>query len=89
MRPLTRDLLSVLPLLLLLSVKEACVVLCLSVGSAILLRNVLEEEAEEEREAAGVRPPTLQATLQELGVHCLAAADVLLLLKLRVSWPGQ
>lgn len=57
-------------------------------GSAILLRNVLEEP-EEEREAGDVMHPTLQSTLQELGVYCLAASDVLMLLKLRVSWPGQ
>ncbi|CAF96742.1 unnamed protein product, partial [Tetraodon nigroviridis] len=68
-------------------VKEACIVLCLSVGSAILLRNILEEP-EEEREVEDIKHPTLQSTLHELGVYCLAPCDVLMLLKLRVSWPG-
>lgn len=70
------------------SIKEACIILCLSVGSAILLRNVLEEP-EEEREAGDIMHPTLQSTLHELGVYCLAPCDVLMLLKLRVSWPSQ
>lgn len=70
------------------SIKEACIILSLSVGSAILLRNVLEEP-EEEREAGGIMHPTLQSTLHELGVYCLAPCDVLMLLKLRVSCPSQ
>lgn len=76
------------PVLSVHSVKEACIILCLSVGSAILLRNVLEEP-EEEREAGDAMHPTLQSTLHELGVYCLAPCDVLMLLKLRVSLPGQ
>lgn len=57
-------------------------------GSAILLRDVLEE-AKEETAAGDGGLPTLKATLQELGVSCLAPCDVLVLLRLRVSWPGQ
>ncbi|XP_056877790.1 RAD50-interacting protein 1 isoform X2 [Takifugu flavidus] len=69
-------------------VKEACIILRLSVGSAILLRNVLEE-AEEETDAGDHERPTLMSTLHELGVYCLAPCDVLYVLRLRVSWPGQ
>uniref|UniRef100_A0A8C5B089 RAD50 interactor 1 n=1 Tax=Gadus morhua TaxID=8049 RepID=A0A8C5B089_GADMO len=58
-------------------VKEACIVLSLSIGSALLLRDLLRE-ALEGRQA-----------LNELGVYRLAPGDVLILLNLRASWPGQ
>lgn len=67
-------------------VKEACIVLCLTVGSAILLRNLLRES--DQSSEAG-REPSPQSALNELGVYCLAPCDVLLLLNLRASWPGQ
>lgn len=76
------------PALFVHSVKEACIILRLSVGSAILLRNVLEE-AEEETDAGDHERPTVMSTLHELGVYCLAPCDVLYVLRLRVSWPGQ
>lgn len=76
------------PALFVHSVKEACIILRLSVGSAILLRNVLEE-AEEETNAGDHERPTLTSTLHELGVYCLAPCDVLNVLGLRVSWPGS
>lgn len=72
------------------SVKEACILLSLSVGSAILLRNLLKESMEEEARggaAAGDPPP--ESALNELGVYCLAPCDVLILLNLRAFWPGQ
>lgn len=71
-------------------VKEACILLSLSVGSAILLRNLLKESMEEEARggaAAGDPPP--ESALNELGVYCLAPCDVLILLNLRAFWPGQ
>nr|XP_020494420.1 RAD50-interacting protein 1 [Labrus bergylta] len=70
-------------------VKEACIVLCLSVGSAILLKNLLKESEEENRECVGAGDPSPESALNELGVFCLAACDVLILLNLRASWPGQ
>ncbi|XP_034529440.1 RAD50-interacting protein 1 [Notolabrus celidotus] len=65
-------------------VKEACIVLCLSVGSAILLRNLLKDADE-----IGSGDPSPESALNELGVFCLAPCDVLILLNLRASWPGQ
>lgn len=69
-------------------VKEACIILCLNVGSAILLRSVLKEpEKTSDWSVAGDPPP--ESALNELGVHCLAPCDVLILLSLRTSCPGQ
>ncbi|XP_074481145.1 RAD50-interacting protein 1 [Sebastes fasciatus] len=71
-------------------VKEACIILCLNVGSAILLRNLLKESEESEaRDWAGLGDPPPESALNELGVYCLAPCDVLILLNLRASWPGQ
>ncbi|XP_035003884.1 RAD50-interacting protein 1 isoform X1 [Hippoglossus stenolepis] len=70
-------------------VKEACIILCLNVGSAILLRNLLKESEEETKDWAGAEDPPPESALNELGVYCLAPCDVLILLNLRASWPGQ
>ncbi|KAG7236834.1 hypothetical protein INR49_000212 [Caranx melampygus] len=70
-------------------VKEACIILCLNVGSAILLRDLLKESEEETRDAGGIEDPPPESALNELGVFCLAPCDVQILLKLRASWPGQ
>ncbi|KAM7377806.1 hypothetical protein PAMA_012955 [Pampus argenteus] len=70
-------------------VKEACIILCLNVGSAILLRNFLKESEEEMRAWAGGGDSPPESALNELGVYCLAPCDVLILLNLRASWPGQ
>uniref|UniRef100_A0A8C6TBZ8 RAD50-interacting protein 1 n=1 Tax=Neogobius melanostomus TaxID=47308 RepID=A0A8C6TBZ8_9GOBI len=69
-------------------VKEACVVLCLSLGSALLLRDVLRDSGLDQTHGLGAEPSP-QATLNELGVYCLSPRDVLILLNLRASWPGQ
>ncbi|KAK7878895.1 hypothetical protein WMY93_030829 [Mugilogobius chulae] len=71
-------------------VKEACVVLTLNVGSALLLRDLLQDHDQDRgpRGPAGIEPSP-QAALNELGVFCLAPRDVLILLSLRASWPGQ
>uniref|UniRef100_A0A3Q0RH72 RAD50-interacting protein 1 n=1 Tax=Amphilophus citrinellus TaxID=61819 RepID=A0A3Q0RH72_AMPCI len=69
-------------------VKEACIILCLNVGSAILLRSVLKEpEKTSDWSVAGDPPP--ESALNELGVHCLAPCDVLILLSLRTPCPGH
>lgn len=70
-------------------VKEACIILCLNVGSAILLRDLLKESEDETKDWAGVGDPPPESALNELGVYCLAPCDVLILLNLRASWPGQ
>uniref|UniRef100_A0A8C3A365 RAD50 interactor 1 n=1 Tax=Cyclopterus lumpus TaxID=8103 RepID=A0A8C3A365_CYCLU len=69
--------------------KEACIILCLNVGSAILLRDLLRESNEEGTDWAGAGDPTPESALNELGVYCLAASDVLILLNLRAPRPGQ
>uniref|UniRef100_A0A3B4X1X1 RAD50-interacting protein 1 n=1 Tax=Seriola lalandi dorsalis TaxID=1841481 RepID=A0A3B4X1X1_SERLL len=70
-------------------VKEACIILCLNVGSAILLRDLLKDSEEETRDMGGIEDPPPESALNELGVYCLAPCDVQILLKLRASWPGQ
>uniref|UniRef100_A0A672YVK7 RAD50-interacting protein 1 n=1 Tax=Sphaeramia orbicularis TaxID=375764 RepID=A0A672YVK7_9TELE len=69
-------------------VKEACIILCLNVGSAILLRDLLKESEEETGDWKS-GDPSPESALNELGVYCLASCDVLILLNLRASWPGQ
>uniref|UniRef100_A0A3Q3JIA4 RAD50-interacting protein 1 n=1 Tax=Monopterus albus TaxID=43700 RepID=A0A3Q3JIA4_MONAL len=68
-------------------VKEAYIILCLNVGSAILLRNLLKESEEESRNYGGMGDPLPESALNELGVYCLAPCDVLILLNLRASLP--
>ncbi|KAM9845737.1 RAD50-interacting protein 1 isoform 2-T2 [Aulostomus maculatus] len=70
-------------------VKEACIVLCLTVGSAILLKNVIKEWDDAPRDGDGREDPPPETALNELGVYYLAPCDVLILLNLRASWPGQ
>ena len=77
--------------------KEACIVLSLTIGSALLLRDLLREALEErvslDKEwpggAGGGAGPSPEQALNELGVYRLAPGDVLILLNLRASWPGQ
>ncbi|XP_076731698.1 RAD50-interacting protein 1 isoform X3 [Maylandia zebra] len=66
-------------------VKEACIILCLNVGSAILLRSLIKE-SDMTRDCAGTGDPPPESALNELGVFCLAPCDVLILLSLRTSW---
>ncbi|XP_029019682.1 RAD50-interacting protein 1 [Betta splendens] len=70
-------------------VKEACIVLCLNVGSALLLRDLLKKSTEEARDWTdeGDTPP--QSALNELGVYCLAPCDVLILIHLKASLPAH
>ncbi|XP_072530072.1 RAD50-interacting protein 1 [Salminus brasiliensis] len=70
-------------------VKEACIILNLKVGPALLLCDVLKqaEEGLEEGEVS-VRPqqPTPESALNELGVYKLSPSDVQILLNLRSAW---
>ncbi|XP_055276714.1 RAD50-interacting protein 1 isoform X1 [Moschus berezovskii] len=60
-------------------VKEACILLNLNVGSALLLRDVLQS-------TSGQPPAT--AALNEVGIYKLAQQDVEILLNLRTNWPN-
>lgn len=60
-------------------VKEACIVLNLNIGSALLLKDVLQS-------ASGQPPAT--AALNEVGIYKLAQQDVEILLNLRTNWPN-
>ncbi|XP_048195779.1 RAD50-interacting protein 1 [Perognathus longimembris pacificus] len=60
-------------------VKEACIVLTLNIGSALLLKDVLQS-------ASGQPPAT--AALNEVGIYKLAQQDVEILLNLRTHWPN-
>ncbi|XP_053464574.1 RAD50-interacting protein 1 isoform X1 [Nycticebus coucang] len=60
-------------------VKEACIILNLNIGSALLLKDVLQS-------ASGQLPAT--AALNEVGVYKLAQQDVEILLNLRTNWPN-
>lgn len=61
------------------SVKEACIVLNLNIGSALLLKDVLQ--------SASGQPPATEA-LNEVGIYKLAQQDVEILLNLRTNWPN-
>ncbi|XP_037059491.1 RAD50-interacting protein 1 isoform X5 [Peromyscus leucopus] len=60
-------------------VKEACIVLNLNTGSALLLKDVLQSASEH-------LPAT--AALNEVGIYKLAQQDVEILLNLRTNWPN-
>ncbi|XP_047551427.1 RAD50-interacting protein 1 isoform X2 [Lutra lutra] len=59
-------------------VKEACIVLNLNVGSALLLKDVLQSSSGQ---------PQATAALSEVGIYKLAQRDVEILLHLRTNWP--
>ncbi|XP_016060246.1 PREDICTED: RAD50-interacting protein 1 isoform X2 [Miniopterus natalensis] len=60
-------------------VKEACIILNLNIGSALLLKDVLQS-------TSGQPPAT--AALNEVGIYKLAQQDVEILLNLRTNWPN-
>uniref|UniRef100_A0A8C0XHR7 RAD50-interacting protein 1 n=1 Tax=Castor canadensis TaxID=51338 RepID=A0A8C0XHR7_CASCN len=60
-------------------VKEACIVLNLNIGSALLLKDVLQSASEQ---------LTATAALNEVGIYKLAQQDVEILLNLRTNWPN-
>lgn len=69
------------------SIKEACIILNLNVGSALLLKDVLQSASENET-TLQPNQPSATAALNELGVYKLAQKDVEILLNLRASWPN-
>ncbi|XP_038134067.1 RAD50-interacting protein 1 [Cyprinodon tularosa] len=64
-------------------VKEACIILCLRVGPAILLKEHLKQAGQEENAGSAESP------LREFGVFCLSPSDVSILLNLKASLPGM
>jgi len=68
------------------SIKEACIILNLNIGSALLLKDVLQSAAEDK--TLMPNQPSATAALNELGVYKLAQKDVEILLNLRASWPN-
>ncbi|TKS88152.1 RAD50-interacting protein 1 RAD50 interactor 1 [Collichthys lucidus] len=52
-------------------------------------QNLLKKTEEDTRDWADAGDPPPESALHELGVYCLASCDVLILLNLRASWPGQ
>lgn len=60
-------------------VKEACIILNLNIGSALLLKDVLQSTSEQ---------PPATAALNEIGIYKLAPQDVEILLNLRTNWPN-
>ncbi|GAA6097243.1 RAD50-interacting protein 1 isoform X1 [Tachysurus ichikawai] len=69
-------------------VKEACIILNLKVGPALLLCDVLKQEEEPGEGEASLRhqQPTPESALNELGVYKLAPNDAQILLNLRSAW---
>ncbi|KAM6146150.1 RAD50-interacting protein 1 isoform 2-T3 [Phoenicopterus ruber ruber] len=68
-------------------IKEACIILNLNIGSALLLKDVLESASENDT-TLQPNQPSATAALNELGVYKLAQKDVEILLSLRASWPN-
>lgn len=64
------------------SIKEACNILTLKVGPALLLLEVLKQ-AEDEDGALNPEQPSPESALNEMGIYKLAPSDVQILLKLR------
>ncbi|XP_044132702.1 RAD50-interacting protein 1 [Bufo gargarizans] len=70
-------------------VKEACIILNLSVGSALLLKDLLQSAAQYmDKTATNDKVPSATAALNELGVYKLAPQDVEILFNLRTNWPN-
>uniref|UniRef100_A0A671MNZ7 RAD50-interacting protein 1 n=1 Tax=Sinocyclocheilus anshuiensis TaxID=1608454 RepID=A0A671MNZ7_9TELE len=69
-------------------VKEACIILTLKVGPALLLCDVLKQ-SEEDEGILNHQQPSPESALNELGVYKLAPSDVQILLKLRSAWLKQ
>ncbi|XP_069485228.1 RAD50-interacting protein 1 [Ambystoma mexicanum] len=70
-------------------IKEACIILNLKVGSALLLRDVLQSASENGNETVlKTKQPSATAALNEVGVYKLAQRDVEILFNLRTNWPN-
>ncbi|XP_042191610.1 RAD50-interacting protein 1 [Callorhinchus milii] len=68
-------------------IKEACIVLNLNMGSALLLREMLQTPSNSDT-VSNSKLPSATAALNEIGVFKLAPRDVEILLNLRTNWPN-
>lgn len=68
--------------------KEACIILTLKVGPALLLCDVLKQ-SEEDDYLLSHQQSSPESALNELGVYKLAPSDVQILLNLRSAWLNQ
>ncbi|KAM4747413.1 RAD50-interacting protein 1 [Rhinophrynus dorsalis] len=68
-------------------VKEACIILNLNMGPALLLRDVLHSGVER-MDGLTDKLPSAIAALNELGIYKLAPQDVEILFNLRTNWPN-
>ncbi|KAM4678207.1 RAD50-interacting protein 1 isoform 1-T2 [Discoglossus pictus] len=70
-------------------VKEACIILTLNVGPALLLKDVLQSSSASMGGHNINDPlPSSIAALNELGIYKLAPQDVEILFNLRTNWPN-
>ncbi|XP_030071978.1 RAD50-interacting protein 1 [Microcaecilia unicolor] len=70
-------------------IKEACIILNLNVGSALLLKDVLQSASDSGNgPVLNSEQPSATAALNELRVYKLAQQDVEILLNLRTNWPN-
>ncbi|XP_040199454.1 RAD50-interacting protein 1 [Rana temporaria] len=70
-------------------VKEACIILNLGIGPALLLRDVLQSAAHNgDSTDINSKVPSATAALNELGIYKLAPQDVEILFNLRTNWPN-
>lgn len=70
-------------------IKEACIVLNLNVGSALLLKDVLQPTIDNRSiTILNTNQPSPVAALNEFGIYKLAQQDVEILLNLRTNWPN-
>ncbi|XP_068132361.1 RAD50-interacting protein 1 [Hyperolius riggenbachi] len=70
-------------------VKEACIILNMGVGPALLLKDVLQSATQSlESSTLNSKVPSATAALNELGIYKLAPQDVEILFNLRTNWPN-
>ena len=73
--------------LLLFSVKEACLLLNLKRGSALLLQEAIQLQQEKDSsKGSSVAMPTAEASLNDVGVYRLSAKTAGRVLALRNDW---
>ncbi|XP_030840744.1 RAD50-interacting protein 1-like [Strongylocentrotus purpuratus] len=67
-------------------VKEACVLLNLKRGSALLLQEAIQLQQEKPSHGSSVAMPTAEASLNDVGVYRLSAKTAGRVLALRNDW---
>uniref|UniRef100_H2Y4N9 RAD50-interacting protein 1 n=1 Tax=Ciona savignyi TaxID=51511 RepID=H2Y4N9_CIOSA len=67
-------------------VKEGCILLNLSTGSALLLREVLEESLKNPTLDSNIKPVDPQNALNDIGVNLILPKQALDIIKRRIEW---